>query len=926
MYRCKTKICMSGNAPFFEKIKLLPSIDGFEYEFTDNIEKADVIIADWGEKNTSGIAPEELFRIKKDGAEVIAVCGENDLEKLSEYLPKTADVWKTPMSDTEAEFRFRALQTRLKKAKDNWQTEQYLNTLIDNIPSLVWFKTKDGAHEKVNAEFCRTVGKSRDDILGKRHAYIWGVEEDDESCIASDNKAMETGETVVSDELIASQNGSRNLVSYKTALYDMDGSVMGTVGCAIDVTKEREFERDILDKNKMFENMFASIDCGMLRHSMDGKVVYYANKTALKILGYSSVDDMTQRGFYYTAKSVDEADRKKMAEQMAKLKEPGDIANIEYTVHHDNGETLNIIGNVKLVSENGKLFYQRYLLDVTEQKKESSKKEHRQAELVKALAAHYDAVFYFNLDTGLGNALYITEDAEKNFGESLKGKFSFKNMMKSYVEKNIAPADRELVLSSCTCKALKNEIAEKGVFVLNYRVPGGNDVEYYQIKAVKSGYEIDHSGVVFGIRNVDEEIRSEMETKVLLENALEQANRASMAKSAFLSNMSHDIRTPMNAIVGFTSLAQSHLDNIDKVEDYLNKIAVSSNHLLNLINDVLDMSRIESGKMQLEEKPCSISEILYELCDMIRPEAEAKHLKFKTDFDGICHNEVICDSLHLNQALLNLLSNAVKYTPEGGCVSLSASQTLSQKDGHAVYIFTVSDNGIGMNEDFIQHIFEPFERERNTTASGIQGTGLGMAITKSIVDMMNGSIDIHSVQGKGTTIIASLELKMVEDEHKSDNPAELKRTLEKTANRKSEPLSDTQPRRKGHILLAEDNELNREIAIELLTQAGFDVDVAQNGQIAADKVKDSAPGLYQVVLMDIQMPVLNGYEATKLIRALDDPLRSTIPIIAMTANAFDEDKREAIAAGMNAHISKPIDTEKLLDTLDRIFAANERSQ
>ena len=365
----------------------------------------------------------------------------------------------------------------------------------------------------------------------------------------------------------------------------------------------------------------------------------------------------------------------------------------------------------------------------------------------------------------------------------------------------------------------------------------------------------------------------------------------------------------MNAIIGFTTLAISHIDRKEQVAEYLKKIMTSGNHLLSLINDVLDMSRIESGKIHLENQPCSLPDILHGLRNIIQADIHAKQLKLFMDAVDIQNEEIYCDRLRLNQVLLNLLGNAVKYTNAGGMVSMQVIEKPDAPAGYANYEFHVKDTGIGMSEEFISHIFEPFERERNSTISGIQGTGLGMTITKKIVDMMDGSIEIKSKQGVGTECIVSFTFLLNSEPKKPQTIPELK-DLRKAP-------------RTGRILLVDDNELNQEIATAILEEAGFSIETAENGQIAVDMLKASEPGHYQLILMDIQMPVMNGYEATMEIRRLADPSLASIPILAMTANAFEEDKQEALSCGMNGHIAKPINIEKLMETLDEILAKDE---
>ena len=507
-----------------------------------------------------------------------------------------------------------------------------------------------------------------------------------------------------------------------------------------------------------------------------------------------------------------------------------------------------------------------------------------------------------------------------------------------------------------------------------------------------------------------------------LSEAVRAAETANKAKSTFLSNMSHDIRTPMNAIIGFTTLAVSNIDDKERVRDYLGKILSSSNHLLSLINDILDMSRIESGKIHLEETEVSLSEVLHDLKTIISGQIHAKQLELYMDVMDVTNEDVYCDKTRLNQVLLNLLSNAIKFTPAGGTVSVRLREYPGTQRGCELYEIRVKDNGIGMSQKFVQKIFSPFERERTSTVSRTQGTGLGMAITKNIVDMMGGTIEVQTEQGKGTEFIIRLPLRIQPENHRIEKIAELEglkalvvdddfntcdsvtKMLVKVGMRSEWTLSgkeavlrarqsmemgdafhevtrqirslgddtpiiiltaydwsdiEVEARAAGvtafcakpmfmsdiretlmaaigqkqagaednilpaadsdfrgrHILLVEDNELNREIAVALLSEYGFQVDTAEDGAEAVEKVKNSRPGDYDLVLMDVQMPVMNGYEATEQIRSLDDPALAGITILAMTANAFDEDRKKALACGMDGFLSKPIVIEELISTL-----------
>ncbi|MBR3569416.1 MAG: amino acid permease [Oscillibacter sp.] len=387
-----------------------------------------------------------------------------------------------------------------------------------------------------------------------------------------------------------------------------------------------------------------------------------------------------------------------------------------------------------------------------------------------------------------------------------------------------------------------------------------------------------------------------------------QAERSNKAKSTFLSNMSHDIRTPMNAIIGYTTLSQKEEGIPPRVADYLTKIDASSRHLLALINDVLEMSRIESGKMELEPQKCDLVKAMGEVRDLFATQMETKRIRYSVVAEGLANKTVLCDVNRLNRVLLNLISNAYKFTPEGGSVTVTLTQTgAPADDGKAPYELRVKDTGMGMSPEFAAKVFEAYERERTTDVENIQGTGLGMAITKSIVDLMNGEIDVETEKGKGTEFIIRVEFPIVEEEPEGG---------EGQSGEGAAPEIDFS---KVKLLLVEDNEINREIATILLEEAGFQLDEAENGKIAVEKIAASRPGDYQLVLMDIQMPVMNGYEAAQAIRALDNPELAKIPIVAMTANAFSEDIQAAKDAGMDSHIAKPIDVAKMMETLTEVL-------
>ncbi len=468
---------------------------------------------------------------------------------------------------------------------------------------------------------------------------------------------------------------------------------------------------------------------------------------------------------------------------------------------------------------------------------------------------------------------------------------NFQKRLDTLVDTIMHPDDREEFRKMTHKKIVRENIDRNGVYYVNFRTLIGGEVTYYQAKFIRAENSENH--VVAGFRNVDATTKREME-------ALDKAEVASRAKSAFLFNMSHDIRTPMNAITGFTTMAKKHLDDKEKVEDYLTKIEMAGNQLLSLINQVLEMSRIESGRIVLSEQKVDILNIVAVSRTLYAAQAEMKGLKFDVTTKNILHSKVITDGDRIKQVNANIVGNALKYTPEGGSVSLCVEEKECAKPGYGTYVFTVSDTGIGMSPEYIEHIFDEFSREDTSTVSKIQGTGLGMSIVKQLTDLLGGTIDVESVKGNGTTITVSIPMKW-------DTDADV--TTEERFVISNENFDGMK------VLLVEDNEMNREIAQEILSERGMIVESVEDGDVAVDTVRNAVPGQYDLVLMDIQMPRMNGYDATKAIRKFN----KDIPIIAMTANAFEEDRQNALSAGMNAHVAKPIDIQKLMETISSII-------
>lgn len=536
---------------------------------------------------------------------------------------------------------------------------------------------------------------------------------------------------------------------------------------------------------------------------------------------------------------------------------------------------------------------------------ESIMREQKRLQIINALGHAYSFILLIDIKK---NTLEVVKSADVA-GPNYRKENLSNELQKEYIDSRIAPSFQKSYLAFTDISTMESRLKEhdslscvsqtiEGIWIRSMIVP-----QKYDEKG-------NLSTVLLAISDVTEEREHELEQDRILRNALSSAEHANRAKTAFLNNMSHDIRTPMNAIIGFTSLAAEHLDDREIIRDYLEKISTSGKHLLSLINDVLDMSRIESGSVKIEKTNVHLPDVLEDLKTIILEGVHAKQQKLLIKMHDVVHEDIITDKLRLTQVLLNIISNAVKFTPVGGTIHILVEEKASQKAGYAVYSFCIKDNGIGMSKEFQEHVFDSFARERTVTESGITGTGLGMAITKNIVDLMGGTIHLTSKQGEGSEFIVTLECELADkavQDKQSSYPKEEKKHLDYSGKK---------------VLLVEDNEINREIATEILKSLGLNVDCAADGMEAVEIMSSEAGNQYDMIFMDIQMPKMDGYTATREIRTLKDTKKANVPIIAMTANAFDEDRKKAIKAGMNGHIAKPIDVNVILQNLDRIFGNN----
>ena len=677
--------------------------------------------------------------------------------------------------------------------------------------------------------------------------------------------------------------------------------------------------------------------------------------------------------------------------------------------------------------------------DLTDQKKEQKEKEKAITEqllIFDALADSYSNVYL--IDPVLETLRVLKLNGYVTTGvDSRKEKiYSYGAVKDQYVSERVLPEDQDMMSEAISLASIRKAVSEKSEYTGNYRVLSEGEIHYYQFKYMKPK---NYDYIIAGFQCIDDMIREQEEQQKILSNALAAAQQASKAKSTFLNSMSHDIRTPMNAIIGFTALAQTHIDDKEQVQDYLTKISTSSNHLLSLINDILDMSRIESGTVKLDEKVVHIPDLLHDLRTIIQGLVKSKNLNLYIDTQDVVHENVMADKLRLNQVLLNITSNAIKYTQPGGDIIIRFLEKPCRNSRYATYELTIKDNGVGMSKEYLEHIFDAFSREYSSTVSGVQGTGLGMAITKNIIDMMGGEIKVESEEGKGSLFTVTMDLRLADEIVKNEpipallgaralvvdddlntcrSVSKMLRDIEmrpdwtasgkeaivraqdaaemndeykvyiidymmpdmngiETVRRLRKVISEDVPiivltaydwadleheaREAGvtafvskpifmselravltqpvvgegiareeakkkiydysgkRALLVEDNELNREIATALLEETGMTIDSVSDGDVAVSTINGSPADKYDLILMDVQMPRMDGYTATREIRTLPDNKKANIPIVAMTANAFEEDRKKALECGMNDHIIKPISIEAIAKVLDKIF-------
>jgi len=733
------------------------------------------------------------------------------------------------------------------------------------------------------------------------------------------------------DVMMSEHKIEHNLIEYAFALLEgPDGQQDKSDGAGRPAMQEA-WERQIAGEVIRFMDEMPG---GMLIYRADGdEEIIYANRALLRIFQcdtLAQLQELTGNSFKGLVYHEDlEEVEKSIWEQITASQ--FDLDYVEYRIVRRDGEMrwVEDYGHFVHSGSAGDIFYV-FIADATEKRKrlmdekemllkESHQKERmlqnliqeydqekkkinqehlRRLEVIEGLSVNYESILYADLDKDQILPYRLSSRTERQFNRMYRV-CGYAWYIADYANVWVHEEDREMVLRATEPAYIREKLSEGKTFYTNYRVIENDEVQYLQLRIVNVGNKDHISQIVMGYRRVDEEIRYEMEHQQMLEEALNNVKHAMAAKDTFLSNMSHDMRTPLNAIFGYTALAQKHIGNEETVGHYLGKIEASSRQLLDLISKVLEIAWTESGDIHLSECECRLNDILQSVYGALSPRASEKNISFYLSSAGLEHSDVYADQDKLRQLLMYLADNAVTYTKNDGRVDLVVVETEHLPNDYAVYQFVVRDTGIGIREEFMEHLFEPFEREKNTTISGIHGAGLGLAISRNIVEMMGGNIEVESTPGVGSTFTVTLSLRM------RNQPTAVP---DDTDNIIAGMMSQK-------ILLVDDNDINLEIESEILCGLGFAVETAVNGSIAVEKVKKSKPGEYALVLMDIQMPVMNGWQAARAIRGLDVPALAGIPIIALSANAFESDKRASIESGMDAHLEKPMDVPVLLEAV-----------
>lgn len=592
---------------------------------------------------------------------------------------------------------------------------------------------------------------------------------------------------------------------------------------------------------------------------------------------------------------------------------------VEYRITRKDGVVryLEDYGRFVHTEALGDLYYV-FIADVTD-KHQIAEENRRRAKVIEGISKEYTSIYLLDIDAGTmlpyrlqtGGLREIMDELRKQ-GEV---KADWREILPVYAERYVEEADRERYLKEIQGDTIRRRLETEKSYQVNYRCKWPEDGLRYMRMSIVRIDENDARYAVMGYKDITDEtiqVQQETQAKMRTEMELEKERRTNEAKSTFLFNVSHDIRTPMNAVMGFTALAERHMDDPELLREYLGRVEESSRYMLSLLDDLLEMSQADAKKIRLKLEPADLREELESAMNFLRPQAAAKHILLTADM-RFPEGRVLLDILRFQRVMTNVIGNAVKFTPEEGAVQVTARARHTSESGYARYEITVSDNGVGMTKEFLSRIFQPFEREDTSTKTGQSGTGLGLSIAKALLDAMGGSISARSQKGQGSVFTVQLPLKLA---------GEAAVDVEEEAPREADARANGERR----ILLVEDIELNRMLAETILEEAGFLVESVPDGCDAVEAVKRKPAGYYDLVLMDIQMPVMNGYEATRAIRALERDDVKGLPILALSANAREEDKRMSLDSGMNAHLAKPFDVSNLLQTVHHFIAAGEKRE
>ena len=636
----------------------------------------------------------------------------------------------------------------------------------------------------------------------------------------------------------------------------------------------------------------------------------YANRPVFDIFGCADQEEFKElTGFTFRGMvHPEDYDRitASIAQQIGDSEDQMDYAEYRITRRDGRVRWVDDYGHYCETKTYGGV-YVVFISDITEKREQRETDKAIRDAVISALTNAYNTVWLIRDVETEASTLYHS-DLDEAHEEAIRNALSharYTDTKTEYVDTMVAEEDRERMQEEIGLPYILKQFETRNQFTVSFVRNLKGTPRHYLVDLVRVHLPGGRTGVMMGFKDVEEDFRHQQ----AMVQALEEAKKAEeeyrrhaaeariKARNDFLANMSHDIRTPMNAIVGYTNIAKDHIAEPEVITNVLEKIGSSSHYLLSLINDILDISKIESGKVQINRAPCDLRDIFRRIEDITALQAKNKSLIITYRHDSVVHCRVNADELRIEQVLVNIISNAIKYTPEGKTVDLIAEEEPAGEDRY-LYRFIVRDTGIGISEDYLPHIFESFTREEKTIINRIQGTGLGLAITAKVVELMGGTISVKSTLGEGSEFAVELELEPLEESQDTES---------------EEVAADLSGRR---VLLVEDNDINAEIACLVLSSFGMNAERAANGREGLEQVQSHGPGYYDAILMDIQMPVMNGYEATRAIRALEGEYYKTLPILAMSANAYDQDVTDCLAAGMNAHIAKPFTPEGLRKALD----------